>query len=465
MTAVPAPVAIPVTLIGHPFATVGMGEQLRSHIAACQSVHLPHAVLDIYRYASRSDPDHRRLVEQVETDVPSGGIRIFHINGDEVESVVRAFEARGGNFADGYNIIVPAWELPAYPVVWAEQLRKFNEIWAISRFVADSLANAGLHSIHIGQAVEVPLGHFLPRKYFGMRESAFTILHFFDLSSYASRKNPEAVLEMFEAIKRKREFEDIQLVLKVKKGDEDGEEWIRPIRDRVPEACFLSKPMSALETRSLINCCDCFVSLHRAEGFGRGTGEAMFLGRLAMATAWSGNLDYMTKENSLLVDYDLVPVGEDEYPFAEGQRWANARVEHAVKLLDAAIGDVEQTRTMAARGRRAIRLDHGYRAVGVRVMDRVAAIIGALSHVDVPVEVIARVDAVPEEIAVSVDVGSCDPGPAISVAETLDPAPVSQVSHRRLLSARPQKRRVRTCLDDGPTVAAGRAKEPSDAAE
>jgi hypothetical protein len=36
--------------------------------------------------------------------------------------------------------------------------------------------------------------------------------------------------------------------------------------------------MTSLETRSLINACDCFASLHRAEGFGRGTGEAMFLG-------------------------------------------------------------------------------------------------------------------------------------------------------------------------------------------
>jgi hypothetical protein len=215
MTA-PSPAAeIPLTLVGHPFATIGMGEQLRSHIAACQSVHLPFEVLDIYRYASRSDPDHRELVEPFETAHPKDGIRIFHVNGDEVEPVLREFEARGGIFADGYNIVVPAWELPVYPAAWAEQLRKFDEVWALSRFVADSLAAAGLYSTHIGQPVEMPLGHFLPRRYFGIRESAFAILHFFDLSSHASRKNPEAVLTMFEAIRRKREFSDIQLVLKV----------------------------------------------------------------------------------------------------------------------------------------------------------------------------------------------------------------------------------------------------------
>lgn len=328
-------------------------------------------VLDIYRYAGRSDPDHRKLVELLETESPGDGIRIFHINGDEVAAVIQAFEARGGDFAGGYNIIVPAWELPAYPIVWAEQIQKFNEVWSLSCFIAESLKAVGIFSTHIGQPVEVPLGHFLPRKYFGIRESAFAILHFFDLSSYASRKNPDAVLAMFETIKRRRKFDDIQLILKVKRGDEDAEQWLQPLRDRLPEAHFLSKPQSALETRSLINACDCFVSLHRAEGFGRAPGEAMYVGRLALATGWSGNLDYMTKENSLLVDYKLVPVAAGEYPFGEGQVWADADPDHAAALLEDVIDHPDKARAIAANGRRDIRLEHSYRAVGLRVLDRV----------------------------------------------------------------------------------------------
>ena len=178
-------------------------------------------------------------------------------------------------------------------------------------------------------------------------------------------------------IRKRHAFADVQLVLKVKQGDADGEEWLRPIRERLPEACCLAKTMSALETRSLINCCDCFVSLHRSEGFGRGTGEAMFLGRLAMATDWSGNLDYMTPDNSLLVDHRLVPVGPADYPFGEGQMWAEADVDHASALLDAAIADPARARGIAAKGRRDIRLGHGYRAVGLRILDRVNEIIAS----------------------------------------------------------------------------------------
>ena len=112
---------------------------MRSHIAACQTVHLPHSVIDIFRYAAREDPDHRQLVERVEAETPAAGIRVFHVNADEVEPVIDAFERRGGDFSDGYNIIVPAWELPRYPAPWAEKLRKFNEVWALSRFIADGL--------------------------------------------------------------------------------------------------------------------------------------------------------------------------------------------------------------------------------------------------------------------------------------------------------------------------------------
>jgi hypothetical protein len=456
---------MPVTLIGHPFVTIGMGEQFRSHIAACLAVHMPFGVLDVYRHAHRSDPDHRALVEPLEIDRSRDGIRIFHINGDEVDAVVRAFEARGGVFSNGYNIIVPAWELPVYPTVWAEQLRKFNEVWALSRFVADSLSEAGIYSTLIGQPVEVPLGQFLPRKYFAIRESAFVILHFFDLSSYSTRKNPDAVLRMFKEIRRKREFDDIQLVLKVKEGDKDAGEWLQPVRDQIPEAHLISRPLSALETKSLINASDCFVSLHRSEGFGRGTGEAMFLGRLAMATAWSGNLDYMTNDNSLLVDCDLVPVQTGEYPFGEGQRWANPNADHAAALLDGLIDNPERVRALAARGRRDIRLGHSYRAVGLRVLDRVTEIAAMMRSTAAPIEPVvpASLPLVDVEPLVAVPLADAERDVC---ARAVTPKPEARRRFRKDFSARAKRRQAtapQARTTETPGLVETMAEEASDA--
>lgn len=364
---------IPITLIGHPWAPIGMGEQLRSHLHACNAMRLHHKVFDIFRYAQRTDGAHARLIDALEIGEVPGGIRIFHINGDEVERVIAALEARGGDFAAGYNIIVPAWELPAYPKEWALQLRKFDEVWALSSFIADSLATAGIRSHLVGQAVQMPPGPCLPRRYFGIRESAYVLLNFFDLQSYSSRKNPDAVLALFARIRAEHPFRDVQLVLKVKNGERDAEDWA-DAQEADEQVLLIAEPLDSFGIKSLINACDCFVSLHRAEGFGRGLGEAMSLGRLAMGTGWSGNTDFMTANNSLLVGHDMIRLKRDEYPYWKGQSWADPNLDHALALLRPVLDDPTRGRAIAEQGQADVLRTHSNRAVGLRLLARLQAI-------------------------------------------------------------------------------------------
>ncbi len=71
--------------------------------------------------------------------------------------------------------------------------------------------------------------------------------------------------------------------------------------------------------------CDCYVSLHRSEGFGFTMAEAMALGKPVIATAYGGNLDFMTDENSYLVPYKFVPVGPDAVP-TRAPRYGRSRI-------------------------------------------------------------------------------------------------------------------------------------------
>jgi hypothetical protein len=365
---------VPVTLIGHPYAPIGMGEQMRSHVQACNAVRLHHRVFDIFRYAQRTDAAHVRLLAELERDDVPAGIRIFHINADEVERVIAAFEERGNSFADGHNIVVPAWELPAYPKEWALQLRRFDEVWALSRFIAESLATAGQQSHLVGQAVELEPGPCLPRRYFGIRESAFVLLNFFDLSSYSSRKNPDAVLALFERIRRDEPFCDVQLVLKVKDRERGAEEWAAKLKPDA-QTKVIATPLDTFGVKSLINACDCFVSLHRSEGFGRGLGEAMALGRLAMATGWSGNMDFMTADNSLLVQHEMLKLKRDDYPHWRGQSWADPSIDHALALLRPVLADPTRGRAIAERGQAEVLRSHGNRVVGLRILARLQQIV------------------------------------------------------------------------------------------
>lgn len=363
---------VPITFVGHPWAPIGMGEQLRSHLLAARALQLDIRVFDIFKYAMRTDPDHRAVVEPLERlDLP-GGVRVFHINGDEVERVIAAFEANGGVFAEGYNIIVPAWELPVFPQDWVAGLRRFDEVWAISRFTQGALKAAGIESHWIGQAVEVDPAMMLGRRHFGIRESAFVLLHFFDLSSYATRKNPQGVLALFDRLRAASPFMDVQLVLKVKNGERDAAEWAASVATD-PQIKVIAAPLDTRGVRSLISAADCFVSLHRAEGFGRGLGEAMALGRLAMATGWSGNLDFMTDGNSLLVGYRLVELTGEDYPHGLGQVWAEPDLDDALRRLQAAMADSAEASAIARRGRLDVLRGFGYRAVGLRMLARLEA--------------------------------------------------------------------------------------------
>lgn len=371
--------AVPITVIGHPFAPIGMGEQMRSHIAAMDALGLHHRVLDIFRHSARTDDAHAALIgDRERRDLPAG-IRIFHVNGDEVARVLEALAARGGNFGAGYNVIIPAWELPTYPAAWAKALARFDEIWAISEFVRDSLAASGLASHVIGQSVEPAPGARLPRRWFAIRESAFVLLHFLDLTSYATRKNPQAALDLFTRLRQARPLRDLQLVLKVKNGESAANDWAASL-PRDPAIRVLPEPLDSLGTRSLIAAGDCFVSLHRAEGFGRGLGEAMALGRLALGTAWSGNLDFMAEDNSVLVPCRRVPVRRGEYPHTRGQSWAEPDVSAATERLLPLLDDPERAAGIAERGRRAVLRSHGNRAVGLRILDRLEAIVQGLGQ-------------------------------------------------------------------------------------
>jgi glycosyltransferase involved in cell wall biosynthesis len=71
---------------------------------------------------------------------------------------------------------------------------------------------------------------------------------------------------------------------------------------------LIEKNLSFSDYRNLILESNLYISLHRSEGFGLGMAEFMGKGIPVIATNYSGNLDFMNKENSWLVDYEMVDV-------------------------------------------------------------------------------------------------------------------------------------------------------------
>ena len=83
----------------------------------------------------------------------------------------------------------------------------------------------------------------------------------------------------------------------------------------------------------LYGCCDGFLSMHRAEGFGRGMAEALQLGLDVVATDWSGNTDFCKGPLAHPIPYELVPVTPGAYPHWPEQVWAEPNIKAAAEAL------------------------------------------------------------------------------------------------------------------------------------
>ena len=79
--------------------------------------------------------------------------------------------------------------------------------------------------------------------------------------------------------------------------------------------------------------CDCFVSLHRSEGFGIPIAEAMLLEKPVIVTSYSANMDFTTPGNSFLVKYKLLEIDHDYGPYRKGWVWADPDLDHAAELM------------------------------------------------------------------------------------------------------------------------------------
>ncbi len=363
-----------ITLIGHPFAPIGMGEHVRCSYRSFARAAVRTTVMDIYGL-SQPEPTHLREFGPHSTK-QFADINVFHVNGDEVKQAMAHVTYHA--LLTGYSIVYPAWELSRYPAEWAQQLDRFDEIWAPSRFIADCLKKACTKPVlHMPLATEVQLETFMSRRRFGLPEQDFVFLFFFDLKSYIQRKNPLAVLRAFAKLTKQRPFARARLVIKANGFDPLQSEHL-VFRDDVEalggRAQLITETLSDDETKNLVRCADCFVSLHRSEGFGRGIAEAMYLGKPVIATAYSGNLDFMAEDAALHVPYHLVPVAAGEYPFHENQVWAEPDEAAAVRHMIAVLDNPQKARDIGQRAQLHMMMNFSYRPTGVRYRERVEAI-------------------------------------------------------------------------------------------
>ena len=323
---------IGINILGYINKQFGLGEAVRSNIRSIKSVDIPYVIND-FKFELSSDIKEEKNNSIEIIDENPYLVNLIQINFDNFSKII---SSSNKNYLKGkYNIGFWAWELDYFPSNFQNYIEILDEIWVPSNFCQNAIAQVSNRPVlRFMHSIKIPSTQ-LSRKELNLPEEKFIFLTMFDYHSILERKNPFSTILAFEKAFEKNNNQAV-LIIKTSFGD-NFKEMKDKLRNRVDEnsAIILIEEILPRENLyALINNCDVFVSLHRSEGFGLTLAEAMSLGKPVIATAYSGNLDFMNFENSCLIPYQLIPT-DNNYVYTENAEthWADPDVEYASNIM------------------------------------------------------------------------------------------------------------------------------------
>lgn len=324
---------------------LAQGAKLYARALACGEI--PHALLNLGFLDWIPQNDHSFdgcLVQR-----PVYAVNVVHINPGEWLAATSPFGRRA--FDRHYNIGVWLWELETIPRAWLPILEYVDELWAPSEFIAGALRKETDKPVTVmPYGIDVPCDETATRHSLGLPEDKFCVLVMYDSNSYASRKNPAAAIRAYTKAFG-RQPSSAHLVIKINHPKQEDKDFFECELGDQSGYTLITEQMEKPRLNALIRLCDVFISLHRSEGFGLVMAEAMALGTPVVATNWSANTEFMTDETSCLVDYQLVPVG-DQYQYEDSShRWAEADTGQAAEYLKRLFEDKAYHREKAEAGK------------------------------------------------------------------------------------------------------------------
>jgi glycosyltransferase involved in cell wall biosynthesis len=336
-----------VNLIGYLDTESGIGEIGRSMARMLKSAEIPHVLRNIEQpWLRRSDHSFSKFTTQAPYTV-----NLMVVNADQVPHVTNQLGESA--FAGRHNIGYWFWELSDFPTRYEPVFEYFDEIWVASLFCQKAIsARSPIPVLYVPPGFEFRDSNENDRAAFGFKPDDFVFAYVFDGASSLKRKNPGAVVSAF-----RRAFPVAgreRLILKTANAPVSTLDALRRLagRSRVE---VLGDYLDRAALLGLIGGTDCYVSLHRSEGFGLTILEAMAMGKPVIATNYSGNTDFLHPEIGYPVKYQIVHLAADQGPYPRGSVWANPDTDEAANRMLLVRSQPELAKRVGARARLEIR--------------------------------------------------------------------------------------------------------------
>jgi glycosyltransferase involved in cell wall biosynthesis len=287
---------------------------------------------------------------------------LIHIGPDTLQNFI--IEKTKSYFKGHYNIVYWNWELSEFPELYYHLFNYVDEVWVPSNFILNSISPVspvpvvrmpycvgGGPLFYVNKNKPVSrTGHITPestlnpaltpasktmssiRENLGLFDDDYIYLFIFDFESYAERKNPAGLINAF---KQAFDIKDRAfLIIKCSHTEmhKNDFEKIKKLSEK-SRIKIIDSVLTAGEMSSITDAADCYVSLHRSEGFGLTIAELMAKGKPVIATGYSGNMDFMTAYNSYPVKYNMIEINKDCGCYKKGNVWAEPDISDAARLM------------------------------------------------------------------------------------------------------------------------------------
>jgi glycosyltransferase involved in cell wall biosynthesis len=331
--------AVNLKLVGYFTYPAGIGQIARWTLRTLEEANIHPAIdrvfepSDSYEYLSN-------LLKRKNPLAASNAGVLCLVNADQWE--IHVMSPRRVNPKIQHVEAVWAWELEHIP----SQMYSIASSGEIERVHA--LSNWSAHAM--SKVLPVPVDRFAP---FDMdllqmlrrppaattsRPSPLYILTSLDARSYLSRKNPEAVLNLWQRVQT--DYPDHSLIIKSTNLRDFAPSELLDLIDASARTVLIDEHYTDSEYFNLLGNCDAFISLHRSEGMGLAPIEAGLCGLPVLYTNYGGISEFM-EEGFFPVSYNLTQVGESHHetgPYDKLAWWAEPDLDDAERQLRRALG-------------------------------------------------------------------------------------------------------------------------------